>query len=259
MEDNKDKDLNNDLSNEEKVNNEENDSQEIETKAEEEKVESKEEKAEETKEEAPVEETKEETKEENTSEDPYTVSRKRDKKEEIKEESTEEMKEEAKVEEKADSKEEDEKIKSDVEKKIKKRIEKNEEKQSRLGFYRIAEYLKTEHKWENYLFVFVSVVTLVLGCLILNGALIVKDDFPLIGEHPTAFAWILIGLATVALIYALYPFYKPCFPEFRKISWLKGKDFIRNIIRTFVFILVLAGLFILYDNFIVGLLKLIIK
>nr|MCR4899176.1 preprotein translocase subunit SecE [Acholeplasmatales bacterium] len=150
-------------------------------------------------------------------------------------------------------------IKSDVEKKIKKRIEKNEEKQSRLGFYRIGEYLKTEHKWENYLFVFVSVVTLVLGCLILNGALIVKDDFPLIGEHPKVFAWILIGLATVALIYALYPFYKPCFPEFRKISWLKGKDFLRNIIRTFVFILVLTALFILYDNFLVGLLKLIIK
>lgn len=254
MEDNKEKDLNEDLSSEEKVNNEE----------------VKEESAtEETKDEANVEETTEaqssdveEVKSEETAEakadDNYKVSRKRDKKEEAAtpEEETSNNEE---VKEEANNKEEDEKIKTDVEKKIKKRIEKNEEKQSRLGFYRIGEYLKTEHKWENYLFVFVSVVTLVLGCLILNGALIVKDDFPLIGEHPTLFAWILIGLATVALIYALYPFYKPCFPEFRKISWLKGKDFIRNIIRTFVFILVLTGLFILYDNFLVGLLKLIIK
>ena len=250
MEDNKEKDLNEDLSSEEKVNNEE---KPLEAKAEEDQVE-----------ETEVEEVKEsneEIKEDNKSDDPYTVSRKRDKKEEasLEEENANEPVAEEKASEDTKAQEEDEKIKSDVEKKIKKRIEKNEEKQSRLGFYRIGEYLKTEHKWENYLFVFVSVVTLVLGCLILNGALIVKDDFPLIGEHPKVFAWILIGLATVALIYALYPFYKPCFPEFRKISWLKGKDFLRNIIRTFVFILVLTALFILYDNFLVGLLKLIVK
>jgi preprotein translocase SecE subunit len=259
MEDNKEKDLNEDLSSEEKVNNEEKPLEEKPL----------EEKPEEAKEEAKVEETEaeevkesnEEIKEDNKSDDPYTVSRKRDKKEEasLEEENANEPAAEEKASEDTKAQEEDEKIKSDVEKKIKKRIEKNEEKQSRLGFYRIGEYLKTEHKWENYLFVFVSVVTLVLGCLILNGALIVKDDFPLIGEHPKVFAWILIGLATVALIYALYPFYKPCFPEFRKISWLKGKDFLRNIIRTFVFILVLTALFILYDNFLVGLLKLIVK
>ena len=246
MEDNKEKDLNEDLSSEEKVNNEEKPLEE---------------KPEEAKEEAKAEEVKE-SNEDNKSDDPYTVSRKRDKKEEAsleEENANGPVDEEAKASEDTKAQEEDEKIKSDVEKKIKKRIEKNEEKQSRLGIYRIGEYLKTEHKWENYLFVFVSVVTLVLGCLILNGALIVKDDFPLIGEHPKVFAWILIGLATVALIYALYPFYKPCFPEFRKISWLKGKDFLRNIIRTFVFILVLTALFILYDNFLVGLLKLIVK
>ena len=222
MEDNKEKDLNEDLSSEEKVNNEEKPLEE---------------KPEEAKEEAKAEEVKEsneEIKEDNKSDDPYTVSRKRDKKEEasLEENANELAAEEEKASEDTKTQEEDEKIKSDVEKKIKKRIEKNEEKQSRLGFYRIGEYLKTEHKWENYLFVFVSVVTLVLGCLILNGALIVKDDFPLIGEHPKVFAWIL---------------------------WLKGKDFLRNIIRTFVFILVLTALFILYDNFLVGLLKLIVK
>lgn len=259
MEDNKEKDLNEDLSSEEKVNNEE---KPLEEKPEEAKEEAKAEEAQVEEKAEEVKEANEEIKEDNKSDDPYTVSRKRDKKEEAsleEENANEPVAEEAKALEDTKAQEEDEKIKSDVEKKIKKRIEKNEEKQSRLGFYRIGEYLKTEHKWENYLFVFVSVVTLVLGCLILNGALIVKDDFPLIGEHPKVFAWILIGLATVALIYALYPFYKPCFPEFRKISWLKGKDFLRNIIRTFVFILVLTALFILYDNFLVGLLKLIIK
>ena len=166
--------------------------------------------------------------------------------------------EEAEVKEVKEDKQEASK-KDQVEKKIRKQIEKKQEKEAHGGISRIGEYLKEEHKWESYLFIVIALITLLLGCLILNGALIVKDDFPLIGEHPKVFAWILIGLATVALIYALYPFYKPCFPEFRKISWLKGKDFLRNIIRTFVFILVLTALFILYDNFLVGLLKLIVK
>ena len=148
--------------------------------------------------------------------------------------------------------------KDKIEEKVKTQIKKKRDKED-FKPSRILEYLKTEHKWENYVFLAISVIVLMLGILILTGVLVVKEDFPLIGEHSTVYGWVLVVVAGLGTLYALYPFYKPCFPEFRKISWLKGKDFIRNIIRTFVFILVLAGLFILYDNFIVGLLKLIIK
>ena len=96
-----------------------------------------------------------------------------------------------------------EQIRDEVEKKIRKEIEKKQEKQETLGFYRIAEYLKTEHKWENYLFVFVSLVVMVLGGMILSGSLVVRDSFPLIGDHPVAFAWVLIGIAAIALLYSL--------------------------------------------------------
>ncbi|RIA64772.1 SecE/Sec61-gamma subunit of protein translocation complex [Anaeroplasma bactoclasticum] len=145
-----------------------------------------------------------------------------------------------------------------VEAKIRKQMEKKAEKEASLGVYRIGEYLKEEHQWENWLFLVISIITLLLGCLMLNGALQVRKDFPLIGEYPTVFAWILVVLASLGLIYALYPFLKPAFPELKKITWLTWPKFLGNAIRTFVFIIVLTLLFMLYDVFITELLDLII-
>ena len=82
-----------------------------------------------------------------------------------------------------------ESVKDEVEEKIKKQIEKKQAKQEALGINRIGEYLKEEHKWENYLFVIVSLITLLLGCLMLSGTLVVKENFPVIGDYPKVFAW----------------------------------------------------------------------
>ena len=145
-----------------------------------------------------------------------------------------------------------------VEAKIRKQIEKKQQKEASLGVYRINEYLKEEHQWENWLFLGISIITLLLGCLMLNGALQVRKDFPVIGEYPQVFAWILIVLASLGLLYALYPFLKPAFPELKKITWLAWPKFLGNAIRTFVFIIILTLLFMLYDVFIAELLGLII-
>lgn len=145
-----------------------------------------------------------------------------------------------------------------VEAKIRKQIEKKQQKEASLGVYRIGEYLKEEHQWENWLFLVISIITLLLGCLMLNGALQVRKDFPVIGEYPQVFAWILIVLASLGLLYALYPFLKPAFPELKKITWLAWPKFLGNAIRTFVFIIILTLLFMLYDVFIAELLGLII-
>ena len=169
----------------------------------------------------------------------------------------EEVKEEAQVEE--TQVEEETSVKSDVEKKIRKQIEKKQEKKERMGIFRIGEYLKEEHQWENWLFLFVSIIVLALGLLILNGSLVVKEDFPLIGSFPTAFAWILVGLSSVGILYALYPFFKPAFPEFKKITWLTFPKFMGNTVRVFLFLLIFVGLFILYDSFISSLFMLIFK
>jgi preprotein translocase subunit SecE len=247
-----------------------------ETKAEEVKEEAKAEEVEEVKaekvEETPAEETKaeevEETSAEEVAEEAKAEEAKAEKKQAIggpkskkkKSESTyeeEEKVEEAKVEE--EKVEEAPKSNKDlVEAKIRKQIEKKQQKEASLGVYRIGEYLKEEHQWENWLFLGISIVTLLLGCLMLNGALQVRSDFPVIGEYPTVFAWILVVLASLGLLYALYPFLKPAFPELKKITWLTWPKFLGNAIRTFVFIIILTLLFMLYDVFITELLGLII-
>ena len=248
-----------------------------ETKAEEVKEEAKAEEVEEVKaeeakaeeaEETPAEETKAEEVEEKPTEEVKAEEAKVEKKQAIggpkskkkKSESTyeeEEKVEEAKVEE--EKAEEAPKSNKDlVEAKIRKQIEKKQQKEASLGVYRIGEYLKEEHQWENWLFLGISIVTLLLGCLMLNGALQVRSDFPVIGEYPTVFAWILVVLASLGLLYALYPFLKPAFPELKKITWLTWPKFLGNAIRTFVFIIILTLLFMLYDVFITELLGLII-
>ena len=189
-------------------------------------------------------------------------------KEAVSEEKVEEVKEEAKEPVATDSveetkpepkKEKKASTKSEVETKIKKQIEKKQEKQERLGIDRIGAYLKEEHKWENYVFLIVSVIVLVLGMLILNGALVVKDDFPLIGGHSTPFGWTLVGIAALGTLYGLYPFFKPAFPEFKKITWLTVPKFIANTIRVFVFMAIFIALFILYDMFIANIYVLIFR
>ncbi len=136
----------------------------------------------------------------------------------------------------------------------KKAENKPEEKKSR-----IFEYMKNEHKWENYVLLALSLFALILGCLIINKTLEVSDNFPLIGNFPKVFAWVLIGLSIFAILLSVFPFFKPAFPEFKKIRWMRPKAFLADTVRVFIFIIALVLLFLLYDAFITKLLALVIK
>jgi preprotein translocase SecE subunit len=155
------------------------------------------------------------------------------------------IQEEVVVEEVQEEASEKDLIEEKVTTQIKKKRAKEDNKPSR-----ILEYLKTEHKWENYVFLTVSVIVLMLGVLILTGVLVVRNDFPVIGQNATAYGWVLVVVASLGTLYALFPFYKPCFPEFKKISWLKGMKFVGDIVRVFLFIIIFTLLFLLYDSFI---------
>lgn len=124
---------------------------------------------------------------------------------------------------------------------------------------RILEYLASEHKWENYVLLFLSLFALILGCLIVNETLSVNESFPLIGNFPKVFAWILIGLASVALLLSVYPFFKPAFPEFKKITWMRPRAFFADTLRVFIFLIILVALFLLYDAFVSKLIGIIIS
>lgn len=137
---------------------------------------------------------------------------------------------------------EETKVKASKEKKL---LKKDDEQKSR-----IIEYLKNEHKWENYVLLVLSLFALVLGCLILNGTLTINEDFPLFGNFPTAFAWGLVGIAAFALLLSLYPFFKPAFPEIKKIKWPRLKVFLADTVRVFIFLIIFVLLFLLYDAFV---------
>ncbi len=128
--------------------------------------------------------------------------------------------------------------------------EKQEESRSRL-----MEYLATEHKWENYLFVFLSIAVLILGVFLLNGTLEIKSTVPVIGSFPTAFAVIVTVVASLSLVYALYPFVKVAFPEFKKITWPTMPLFVGNTIKVFVFLIIFTLLYLMYDVLVSELIK----
>lgn len=123
---------------------------------------------------------------------------------------------------------------------------------------RILEYLKSEHKWENYVLLVLSFMALILGCLIINGTLQVSEEFPLIGNFPRIFAWVLIGLSVLAIVLSVWPFFKPAFPELKKVSWPKGRQFAADTARVFIFLLILVFLLLLFDAFISRLIKFIL-
>ena len=142
-----------------------------------------------------------------------------------------------------------------VQEKLKKQIEKKQEQRDRMGgTARIIEYLKTEHKWENYVFILVAALTLVLGGLMLTGFLVPNDNIPFIRDNSFLFAVVLTVIGFAGLIYALFPFFKPAFPEFRKITWLTLPKFVANSIRVFIFLIIFAFLFRLYESFITSIL-----
>lgn len=152
--------------------------------------------------------------------------------------------------EELDDKEEVLTKKDEVEQKIRKQIEKKQEKDSHFGVSRLKQYIAEEHKWENFLFVFLSLLLLILGSLILNGAVTVRSGVPLLGSHPTLFAWIFVIAGALFLLYALWPFYKPAIPEFKKITWLTMPKFFANLARVFIFMIILIAVLYLYDAFI---------
>ncbi len=122
---------------------------------------------------------------------------------------------------------------------------------------KLMEILRKDYRWENYLFFTIALVVLLLGVLILNNTLIINEDAFLIGPISDIFAWLMVAFGGLALIYAVYPFFKPAFPEIKRITWLKGKKYFANVIRVFTFIIVLALLLLLFQAFITEILAII--
>lgn len=122
---------------------------------------------------------------------------------------------------------------------------------------RVLEILSKEYKYENIVLMFLAVFAIVLGALILNGTLTIGKVF-LIGSYPKVFAWLLVALGTISLLLVVWPFYKPSLLEFKRISFLKKKEFFQNVLQVFIFVVILSAVFLLYDLVIKALIDLMV-
>ena len=75
------------------------------------------------------------------------------------------------------------------------KVEKAGEKRNR-----VAEFILTEHKFENYLLLFLGIFAIELGAILLTNFLTINEGAWLIGTQvgKTVFAWVLVGLGAVS-------------------------------------------------------------
>lgn len=115
--------------------------------------------------------------------------------------------------------------------------------------HRILDFLSKEYKGENIVMLILALFAIVLGVLIVNGTLAINEEkYFLIGyAQGKLFAWILIGLAVISLAFVVIPFFRPSFSEIKHLKGLSKVDFLLNVARTFVFILLMCVFFFLCD------------
>ena len=119
---------------------------------------------------------------------------------------------------------------------------------------KIKEILTTEYKWETYLLGVLSLIAIALGLLIFTEVLTVNEGTPVIGNYPTLFAWIITVVGAVGFILFAIPLFKPAVPELKKLTFPTFRVFVANATRVFIFIIVLAGMLLLFDAFVTALL-----
>ena len=88
----------------------------------------------------------------------------------------------------------------------------------------------------------------VLGALIVSGTLEIDEKYFLVGLYKgKLFAWILIGLAAISLLFVIIPFYRPSMTEIKHLKTLTRAEFLVNVARTMIFILLMVAFFFVCD------------
>ncbi len=122
---------------------------------------------------------------------------------------------------------------------------------------KVLEVLKTEYKWENVVLAILASLALAFSLMIINGALVVRESFPLIGQYPKVFAWILFSISVIGILLVVYPFLVQAFPELKKISWANFPTAADAVVKVFVFVILFALLFVGFDAMIAPIIKLL--
>ena len=114
--------------------------------------------------------------------------------------------------------------------------------------HRILNFLSKEYRGENAVMLFLALFAIVLGALIVTGTLEIDEKYFLVGLYKgRLFAWILIGLAAISLLFVVIPFYRPSMTEIKHLKTLSRAEFLINVARTMIFILLMVAFFFVCD------------
>ena len=114
--------------------------------------------------------------------------------------------------------------------------------------HRILDFLSKEYRGENAVMLFLALFAIVLGALIVSGTLEIDEKYFLVGLYKgKLFAWILIGLAAISLLFVIIPFYRPSMTEIKHLKTLTRAEFLVNVARTMIFILLMVAFFFVCD------------
>ncbi len=126
-----------------------------------------------------------------------------------------------------------------------KKAKKNKEEEKENWFLKV---LKEEHKWETYLLGLSSCLAIGLGVLILTGGLQIKPGTPVLSDYTTLVGWVFTGFGVFGFLLFIIPIFKPTKKELKQLSLPSKKLFLGNIARVFIFITILALIFVLYES-----------
>jgi len=123
---------------------------------------------------------------------------------------------------------------------------------------KLLEVLTTEYKWENLLLGILATLSGALALMIISGnsLLTINSDFPILGQgnNGIIFAWVLFAISLFGLALVIYPFFLPAIPELKKITWPSFPKFVDHAVRTIIFLIILAGVILVFNILITNLL-----
>ncbi len=129
--------------------------------------------------------------------------------------------------------------------KVTKKEKKNKSKDEPQSWF--MKVLKEEHKWETYLLGFVSCFAMGLGALILSGVLVFKDGTVLFSDYANVVGWVFVVFGLVGFLLFIIPIFKPTRKEIKHLSLPSKNLFLGNVVRVFIFLIIMASVFMLYD------------
>ena len=136
---------------------------------------------------------------------------------------------------------------------------------------RVLNFIKEDHKFENWVLFILALILLVLAIYILISAASDKNTFADRFFNIANSGWaifnkpwkvivissVIIAIAASALVYALIPVFKPSFKELKFVTWTDKKTLFKNSLIVLGFIAFLTVLFYLFDLGLIPLFRLI--